>query len=625
MIVARPTHVFEAVGDLESKVLCASKPMLEAFHKTAEALSKGVPWHQVKRDTARELPALLCEYLRAFKDWKLVDERKLAERLKKALRGLEDAERALKDEEEESNIRVELIAQQQRLREKLAQIAGHKEVAAHDAERRAAAGSTAVATVFKVAGSSDAAPPPGHVGGMTNEQLAHELLLDKDFRLDEKSGMSEDKLVHTKIRETFERAFWESLVEDLSADPPSYSRVLSVMTEIKTGIESLAAGYTEARQIGEIVDVELITQQLSKDSLDYKGCENLVDAIVGVLVSMHDRMKSTKRREETVNKWADVREKMVNAPENDNSAKASAICAALELVLDRVHAVRVDTANHKLKAITPVIREHGVDYEKSQFNKKLEKKIIGLERTRAWISHTVSELTRGQDTRVDASDLIQGKPGDFEAVFYIAIVDLIADYPNWGGTTRERAQKDEIPETMLLDLLRVQALNKHFHANVVSSIILVTVEQKVRELIRDAEVRTKLIEAAQEIVLKNPPKPTAPRHTIKLVMEELNSKMVADQLATLQSILEKNVKKNSAVYVPMTKILKRAWYHLTKDKSIPSQCQVPEAAKVLIPEVGRHCLSLAAVAVLNKKVHVERYNEIIAKAAETIASSNKGV
>jgi hypothetical protein len=49
--------------------------------------------------------------------------------------------------------------------------------------------------------------------------------------------MSDDKLVHTKIRETFERAFWESLVDDLSATPPSYTRVLSVLLEISNGIQ----------------------------------------------------------------------------------------------------------------------------------------------------------------------------------------------------------------------------------------------------------------------------------------------------------------------------------------------------------------------------------------------------
>ncbi len=120
------------------------------------------------------------------------------------------AEKALKDDDTESRMRTELRNQQQRLRAKLAQIAGEKEVEAHDREqreeeaRRAAGassshGSTA-ANVAKTHGMTALeAPGPvsGHVGGMTNEQLAHELLLDPDFRLDDKVWLSLVLFSHT--------------------------------------------------------------------------------------------------------------------------------------------------------------------------------------------------------------------------------------------------------------------------------------------------------------------------------------------------------------------------------------------------------------------------------------------
>ena len=56
----------------------------------------------------------------------------------------------------------------------------------------------------------------------------------------------------------------------------------------------------------------------------------------------------------------------------EHAVRARAMCEALEFLLDRVHAVRVDTANNKLRAIAPVILEHGVEYERSHFKKKLE-------------------------------------------------------------------------------------------------------------------------------------------------------------------------------------------------------------------------------------------------------------
>lgn len=80
MIAAQPRRVFERMGELEIKLLDASKSMLETFHRTAEDLSQGVPWHQVKRGAANDLPARLCDYLRTFKEWKLVDERRICDR-----------------------------------------------------------------------------------------------------------------------------------------------------------------------------------------------------------------------------------------------------------------------------------------------------------------------------------------------------------------------------------------------------------------------------------------------------------------------------------------------------------------------------------------------------------------
>jgi T-complex protein 11 len=543
---------------------------------------------------------------------------KLAGRLRKALRGLEGAELELANEDKGSKIMVEIRSQQTRLREKLILIAGEKVMTAHDEEQRAR-----FAGVSKTSSTMARVP---QVGSMTNEQLAHELLLDKNFRLDDKSGMSEDKLVHTKIRETFERAFWESLEEDISSSPPSYRPVLSVLAEIKSGIETLCAGHAEAHTIGEIIDVDLITEQLKSHALRHEGCLDLVDATVRVLLSIHDRMKSPERHRETAEKWAAMRQTMTEGSDTDLVVRARFICAALEFVLDRVHTLRVDTANNKLKAIAPVIREHGIDYEKSHFNKKIEKKMITLNRTKAWIAHTVFELRMSNDPRAPLPDLVKGKAEVFEFVLHFGIVNLVAEFPSWGGLTRDADQEDQIPETLLLDLLRVKSLNTHFHTDVVSSTMLVTVESKLRENVMDLHARNKLLGAVQGVVMMNPPKHSPPTNTLKLVMHELVDAMPSNQLSSLQILMERNIAKTSPVYLSMSKIMKKVWVHIVKDHKIePSQVSssgLPVCAHCLVSEVVRHTSCLSDVAALNKKVHVTRYNELIKSAVEIVAHTD---
>ena len=199
----------------------------------------------------------------------------------------------MNDVEDNSKMLAELRANQQRIRAKLAHIEGNEDVDDHDREQRretkaSGACRARAATVVKIRGmmALDAAPAPSqqssYVSGMSNEQVVHELLLDPDFRVGDKAAMPEDKLVHIRIRETFERAFWESLVDDMSATPPVHNRVLSVLNEISTEVQSLSQGYPESQRIRDIIDIDLITQQLKNDTLDYKGCECLIDSIIHV-------------------------------------------------------------------------------------------------------------------------------------------------------------------------------------------------------------------------------------------------------------------------------------------------------------------------------------------------------
>lgn len=79
----------------------------------------------------------------------------------------------------------------------------------------------------------------------------------------------------------------------------------------------------------------------------------------------------------------------------------------------------------------------------------------------------MGELVAGKEERFSCDEVISGKPEGYLAALYTGIVDLVAEYPHWGGKQRTKEHEDDIPETMLLDLLRIKALNGHFHTDVV--------------------------------------------------------------------------------------------------------------------------------------------------------------
>lgn len=67
--------------------------------------------------------------------------------------------------------------------------------------------------------------------GMQNMALAHEIAVDKNFKIDKLEP--EDDTLHKKVKEIVHKAFWDILSNELSQDPPIYTQALRLLKEIK--------------------------------------------------------------------------------------------------------------------------------------------------------------------------------------------------------------------------------------------------------------------------------------------------------------------------------------------------------------------------------------------------------
>jgi hypothetical protein len=171
---------------------------------------------------------------------------------------------------------------------------------------------------------------------LTNEQLAHELLFDPAFQLDDAGSCSVENPVFHRIREGFHQAFWDSLADDLKLEIPCYVRVLRVLSEIRDAIVDLA-GSRESDAIKEIIDIGFIKTQAEQGAFGWDSCKHLVGGVVSVI----QRVQAPHRDTETREKWMVVGSSMLNP----DISQAGVFCKALEFLLDRVNALRIDAAN----------------------------------------------------------------------------------------------------------------------------------------------------------------------------------------------------------------------------------------------------------------------------------------
>ncbi len=186
MIVLYPNKAFTTIGDLETRVMRSAQALLQIFEGI---LPSTVPLYKLPLDLTKSLPNALFNYLRDFKAWKVPDQAKLTSRIKHALVALYDARRMLPaDEPENSQLNTEFRTQICRLRHKLGQIAGVEVLANFDEEHPEGVSSAGVNTALELRNRLQSLRAQGAVvvalaDRMTNEQLAHELLLDPTFQL----------------------------------------------------------------------------------------------------------------------------------------------------------------------------------------------------------------------------------------------------------------------------------------------------------------------------------------------------------------------------------------------------------------------------------------------------------
>jgi hypothetical protein len=129
-----------------------------------------------------------------------------------------------------------------------------------------------------------------------------------------------------------------------------------------------------ANNVLMMVDIDFIKQQAEAGVYDWMNCTNLVKSFVSAIQSVQAR----KRDEETKAKWKEIETRMNVAVKED---QPMAFCKAIEFLIERVNIMRIDAANARIRIILPVIKTHGVEYERGKFEEKLKDGTFTLQYT----------------------------------------------------------------------------------------------------------------------------------------------------------------------------------------------------------------------------------------------------
>ena len=404
-------------------------------------------------------------------------------------------------------------------------------------------------------------------GPMTNEQLAHELRLDPTFQLEEYGGRNNLELHHT--RDMFQRAFWESLVDDLQLATPCYSRVLHVLGEIRNGVANLQG----PNELDEVIDLNFIKEQAEAGLYDWNSCRGLMDSIITVI----KRVQAPKREAETTEKWRTFSARL-DCPAEE---RPRVLSEGMELLLDRLNTMRIDAANARLRLIARSIADTGVDYERGHFEKKLKDGKVSLERATEWLGTAIrQEVERNEGLR---ASLVDGSASAFLHVHSAAMLALVTE-PIDGET---------YPETLLLDVHRLSSYQEEFRQQTTAAALYVMASQMLQP--------GAALSAIASLMRTEGWVPTV--EAIEGVLVEHNRADGALLKALRQSFLP-----TDGVHRLIGTRLRALWWRKMRGEQ---PCSFSHTIEPLVPRIEKAVAKLTTLAGVNRAVHAPIYNEII--------------
>ncbi|XP_036984143.2 T-complex protein 11-like protein 1 isoform X1 [Artibeus jamaicensis] len=300
--------------------------------------------------------------------------------------------------------------------------------------------------------------------GVTNMVLAHEIVVNGDFRI-KPVELPEDSL-EKRVKEIVHKAFWDCLSVQLSEDPPTYDHAIKLVGEIKeTLLSFLLPGHTRLRnQITEVLDLDLIKQEAENGALDISKLAEFVIGMMGTLCA--------PARDEEVRKLKDIKE----------------IVPLFRAIFSMLDLMKVDMANFAVSSIRPHLMQQSVEYERKKFQELLEKQPNSLDFVTQWLEEAAEDLMNQKYKNAlpagggaaGSGDSLLPSPISIQNYAYVKLL-------RWDHLRRP------FPETLLMDQSRFQELQLQLEQlTILGAVLLVTFSMAASGISSQANFAEKL-------------------------------------------------------------------------------------------------------------------------------------
>jgi len=311
-------------------------------------------------------------------------------------------------------------------------------------------------------------PVPADFGSiLSNQQLAHEMVMDPNFKL-KKPKMSE---LEERVSAMAKKALSDAIKTEYDFRVLDKG-VFNLVSDIRAGLLGMVnEGGAIYNEIAEVFDMEFLKEQISNTVFDLK-------AIVGYT------------GEKMLQLCAPAQDQQIKAL----SSKENIIDVMFEM-LDILEEMKLGLANFRLMTLKPQLIRESVEYERNQFNKSLSEGTVSLSKTESWLQSSVADIQKVIEERTPENAEVPESTIKYSKVYCHGILEILF--------STSAVDIRTLPETFVLDAKRIFEFQNELQAMTIVAALAMLSSNIIPELRREEEIVNEMAQTLFDLLEKD--------------------------------------------------------------------------------------------------------------------------
>ncbi|CAH2033666.1 unnamed protein product [Thlaspi arvense] len=226
-----------------------------------------------------------------------------------------------------------------------------------------------------------------------NESIVNELLHDLNFKFPGGSSVeAEEDNLKRKIKETMEKAFWDSIMESMKLEEPDYSCISNLMKEVRDELCQMVPESWKV-EITETIDLDLLSQLLNSGILDIDYLGKMLEFALAILRKL-SAPANDRENEITHQNLLEELHRLCEVKDESGNLRAVAIVKGIRFIFEQIQELKREIGLGRITIMKPFLQgPAGFDYLTQAFEKRYgppTQANDSLTATRRWISTLLS-------------------------------------------------------------------------------------------------------------------------------------------------------------------------------------------------------------------------------------------